>query len=108
MSKNLTFSEKIYLSESIEGRKLDKLKKKLLNFPLLANVYLITISMNENEQLDILDSKYLTFPFYNSYPLKVVGLAKTNSEATALVARMFQDCLDERKHVNVRSFFMEG
>ena len=108
MSKNLTFSEKLYLSDSIDCRKLDKLKSKLRNTPFLAKVFLITIAMNEKDQLDILESKYLTFPFYNSYPLTVVGLAKSNAEAVHLVQKIFQDCLDERKHVNVKAFFMEG
>jgi len=108
MSKNLTFSKKLYLSDSIDYKKLDKMKKKLLYAPILSKLFLITISTNEQDQLDILESKYLTFPFYNAHPLFVVGLAKTNSEAIQLVEKMFQDCLDQKNHAKVKSFLMEG
>ena len=55
MSKKLTFSEKLYIGESIDIRKLDKIKKSLWNAPVLTKIFLITISINPAEQLDIIE-----------------------------------------------------
>ena len=89
-------------------QKLDKLKINLTEAPVLTKVFLITISTNPTEQLDILESKYLTYPYYNTHSLHVIGLAKTNAEAVGLVMRIVQDCLDEQGNVDLKSFLLEN
>ena len=108
MSKKLTFSENLYIGESINIQKLDKLKKTLVNSPVLAKVFLITISTNPGEQLDIIEAKYLTYAYYNIHSLHVVGLAKSNGEAVGLVQRIVQECLDEQKNVDLKWFLMKN
>lgn len=107
MLKKLTFSEQLYLGESISQQNLDKLKDELLSAPLFTKVFIITLSTNPTELLDILESKYLTFPYYNTHPLHVVGIAKSNNEAIGLTQKIVQDCLDKRGDVDLRSFFLE-
>lgn len=107
MSKKLTFSEKLYIGESIDIRKLDKIKKSLCNAPVLTKFFLITISTNPAEQLDIIESKYLTYTYYNTHPLHVVGLAKSNSEAVRLVQKIVQDCLDTQGDVDLKMFLLK-
>lgn len=108
MSKKLTFSEKLYIGESIDIRKLDKMKKNLCNTPVLTKIFLITISTNPAEQLDIIASKYLTYTYYNTHPLHVVGLAKSNGEAVGLVQKMVQDCLDTQGDVDLKAFLLKN
>jgi len=107
MSKKLTFSANLYLSDSMYSQKMDKLKKRLVERPILTKVFLLTISTNPNEQLDIIESKYLSFPYYNEHPLYVVGLAGSHGEAVALVEKIVQDCLDKRGDVNLKTFLLE-
>ena len=108
MSKKLTFSEKLYIGESIDIRKLDKIKMSLWNMPVLVKIFLITISTNPTEQLDIIESKYLTYTYYNTHPLHVVGLAKSNSEAVSLVQKIVQDCLDTQGDVDLKAFLLKN
>lgn len=108
MSKKLTFSEKLYIGESMDVRKLDKMKKNLCNTPVLTKIFLITISTNPAEQLDIIASKYLTYTYYNTHPLHVVGLAKSNGEAVGLVQKMVQDCLDTQGDVDLKAFLLKN
>jgi len=107
MSKKLTFSEELYIGESIDIRKLEKIKKSLCNTPGFAKVFLVTISANPTEQLDIIESKYLTYAYYNTHPLYVVGLAKSNGEAVGLVQRIVQDCLDTQGDVDLKKFLLK-
>ena len=108
MSKKLTFSDKLYIGESIDIQKLDKIKKSLWNTPVLTKIFLITISANPTEQLDIIESKYLTYSYYNTHPLHVVGLAKSNSEAVGLVQKIVQDCLDTQGDVDLKAFLLKN
>lgn len=108
MSKKLTFSEKLYIGESIDIRKLDKIKKSLWNTPVLTKIFLITISTNPAEQLDIIESKYLTYTYYNTHPLHVVGLAKSNNEAVGLVQKIVQECLDAQGDVDLKAFLLKN
>ena len=108
MSKKLTFSDKLYIGESIDIQKLDKIKKSLWNTPVLTKFFLITISINPAEQLDIIESKYLTYSYYNTHPLHVVGLAKSNSEAVGLVQKIVQDCLDTQGDVDLKAFLLKN
>ena len=107
MGKQLTFSEKLYIGDSINIQKLDKLKTNLTEVPALTKVFLITISTNITEQLDIIESKYLTYPYYNTHPLHVVGLAKSSGEAVGLIKDIVQDCLDKRGDVDLKSFHLD-
>ena len=107
MSKKLTFSKNLYLGDGINIRKLDKLKMSLKESPVLTKIFLITISANPSDQLDILESKYLTDPYYNTHPLHVVGLATSNAEAVSLVKNIVQDCLDKQGNVNLKSFLLK-
>ena len=108
MAKMLTFSEHLYIGDSIDVQKLDKLKEKLMSSPILTKVFIITISTNPNDQLDIIESKFLTYAYYNTHPLHIVGIAKSNSEAIGLTRQIVQDCLDNRGNVDLKTFLLKA
>jgi len=107
MSKKLTFSENLYIGDGIDKKKLDKLKKNLVHSPVLTKVFLITISANPADQLDIIESVYLTYAYYNTHPLYVVGIANSNEEAIGLVQNIVQDCLDAQGNVDLKMFLLK-
>lgn len=107
MAKNLIFSKDLYISESMKDENLDTLKEGLLESPLFTKAFLITISSNPTEQLDIYEAKYLAFPFYDTHLTYVVGLAGSNSEAVSLVQKIAQECYENRGDGNVRAYLME-
>ncbi len=96
MGKKIKYCEKLYLGEGIDEKKLDKLKKRMENKPLLCGSYLIAISENPNNQLDILQARQLVQTYYSSYPIRVVGVASDYDEALALVEQIVQECLQVR------------
>lgn len=106
MVKKLTFHSRLYLSESIAEKKLDKLKKRLEKKPLLSNVYLIVPAANPMDQLEIFDARQLAQSFYQKEHFLVIGIAADYKEALQLIEKMVQDCLAERDDCNLREYFV--
>lgn len=104
--ENIKFIEHLYLGENIEYEALYQLKKKLNDEPIKANVFVITISANEHDQLDIYHSKYLIQRFYKKNPPYVIGIAKKHGDAVALVAQIVQECLTKRGDVDLKAYLI--
>ncbi len=96
MSIALKYHPNLYLGDSINVKKLDKIKKKLENKPLLSGVFLITLSRNPSDQLEIYNARQLAQSYYQKNPPYVIGLAGGHEEAVALVAKMTEECLKSR------------
>ena len=96
MSNSVVCRQKLYLGDSIKEKKLDKIMKRLASKPLLSNVYLIAISRNASDQLDIFDAKQLAQSYYKKHPPYVVGIAGDREEAVELVEQIVRECLAAR------------
>ena len=94
------------MGESIDERKLDKIKKRLEHKPLLANVYLIIPARNPMDQLEYFDARQLVQPYYKEASFLVLGIASGPKEANVLIERMVQDCLKERGDCRLREYFV--
>ena len=106
--KRITYRYQLYLSDSINYGDIFKIKHNLNTSPLNADVYLITRSINENEQLDIFHSKYLPQKFYNKHdkPIHVFGITKTKEEALTIVEKIAQECLAARGDANIIKYLI--
>lgn len=102
----MTFSENLYLGESMENCDLDTLKKTLTESPIREKVFLLTIASNPSEQLDILETKYLMFPYYDTHSLQVVGIAGSKQEAVKLVEMIAVECFAKRKDADLKAFLL--
>lgn len=106
MRRMLTFRPKLYLGEGIKEKKLDKIKKKLVEKPLRANVYLIALAHNPTAQLECFDARQLAQRFYENYPVQVVGIAKDYKGALQVVERITRECLDERGDCKLKEYLI--
>ena len=106
MTGKLQYHSRLYLSESISDSKLDKIKKRLNTKPLLSNVYLITISQNPRDQLDILAANQLVQKFYSKHPVYVIGIASDYDEAVALIKTIVQECLKTRGDCALKEYLL--
>lgn len=104
MAIRLSYRPELYLGEGIKGKKLDKIKKNLENKPLFSGVFLISISRNPSDQLDIYDAKQLSWRYYQKNPPYIVGIADDWQEAVALVAQMVEDCLRVRGDCELKEY----
>ncbi len=106
MSGKLEYHHRLYLSESISESKLDKIKKRLKKQPLLSNVYLITISCNPSDQLDIFSAKQLVQDYYKEHSVYVIGIASDYNEAVALIETIVQECLQTRGDCALKEYLL--
>lgn len=106
MNENITYHPGLYLSDDISESKLDRIKNKLQKKPLCCSVYLITISHNPNDQLDIFAAKQLAQSFYRKYPIYVVGIASDYSEAVGLIEKIVQECLQARGDCALKEYLL--
>lgn len=106
--KKITYRYQLYLSDSINYGDIFKIKRTLNTSPLRADVYLITRSINEEDQLDIFHSKYLPQKFYNRHDksLHVFGITKTKDEALSLVEKIAQECVEARGDANIIKYLI--
>ncbi len=108
MAVKLTYHRNLYLGESINGQKLDKLKRKLENKPLLSGVFLITVSRNPFDQLEIFDARQLVQKYYENNPPFVVGIAGSYEEALKMLEALVQECLRERGDCALKEYLSCG
>lgn len=100
----LDFSPNLYLGIGIDQSSLEKLKKRLRKKPFVTNVYLIVLSENDSDQLDIISSKLIAQPVYGEHRLHVAGLARNMGEAYDLITKIAEDCLKERDDCALKEF----
>lgn len=75
---------------------MDKIKKRLEKRPLLSGVFLVAVSRNAFDQLEIYEARQLCQPYYKKYPPYIVGIAGNRDEAFELVERIATECLRAR------------
>lgn len=104
MSLGIVYHPNLYLGESIRRKKLDKIKKKLENKPLLSGVFLIALSRNASDQLEIYHAGQLAQSYYQKNPPHVAGIAGSREEALALLERIVGECLQARGDCNLKEY----
>lgn len=106
MSSKINYHNRLYLGDSIQKSKLDKLRKRLDKKPLSCDAYLITISRNPSDQLEIFSAKQLVQNYYNQYPVYVIGITSDYNEAVALVEQIVQECLSTRGDCALKEYLL--
>ncbi len=104
----LVYYPRLYVSEGINREKLEKLKKDLSARPHKAGVYLLTLSGNASDQLDIYASKYLRQKYYDRHPLYVIGIAEDYDKAVDIVMRIAWESWAFRGDARLREYLMAG
>lgn len=104
MAIKLNYRPELYLGEGMKEKNLDKIKKKLETRPLFSGVFLISISRNVSDQLEIYDAKQLSWKYYQKNPPYIVGIADDWQEAVTLVEKMVEDCLHVRGDCELKEY----
>lgn len=102
--KKLIYHPKLYLGESLTYGDMVKIKAQFNIQPSKVDIFLITRSMNVNEQLDIFHAKYLNQKYYENHPVYVFGMAKTKEEAIALIEKLMQECITANGNADLLAY----
>lgn len=96
--------KEIYL-ENVSKRKINKIRFRLKHNVLLPSIYIVSLSLSETEQLDIIPAKELLQKAYPKNRLCIVGIAKNREDSFRLIQRIVEDVFQKDKTVNIRKFF---
>lgn len=106
MPERVRYHSKLYLGEGIKEKKLDKIRKKLEERPLLSGVFLIAVSANPSDQLDIFEARQLVQSYYVKNPPYVIGIAGSRKEAVSMVEQIVRECLLERGDCALKEYLL--
>lgn len=96
----------LYVSENAKKR-INYYIRRISNGKPVNDIYLVTIASNEANQLDIIKSHYLLQPVVMRMCPMIVGIAKGNEEARALLVQMVEDTLKETGGADVRNYLLQ-
>ena len=95
----------LYLSEGLKKKK-DRIIAKLEKEKFQMDIYLITLSCNGNNQLEIWNSVLFLQPSFPQTDHFVVGITKGYEEALELVEQITKEVYNETKGAGIRSYIL--
>ncbi len=104
----VSYSENLYLSESIKEKKLNRIKRNIRQGRGRFDLYIISLSNNANDQLDIFHNSMFKQKLYRKFDIRIVGLAKSYDESLMLVERILQDTLEANHNADMKHYLMEN
>lgn len=94
-----------YAGEGIKGKK-EKVKWKILHRAGQLDVYVIALSSNPENLLDIIPSWELMQAYYPKKEMLVVGVDKGYGNAMELAGRIVMDVFQKTGSLNIRDYFL--
>ena len=96
----------LYLAEGLE-KKREKLIRKLDAGKLTLDIHVITLAVNEKNQLEIYNTIQFKQPSFPYSELFVIGIARGYEEAVELVERIVTEVYEKTGTCNIRSYILE-
>ncbi|NLJ95963.1 MAG: hypothetical protein GX321_02320 [Clostridiales bacterium] len=100
----IQWATKLYIGDQLINKK-DKAIRKINKRKITNDVYCIALASNLHNLFDIMNANELLFPYYNRTDIKIIGLAKGESEALNLVQDMLMEVYHNTGGFNVREYF---
>ncbi len=98
--------KEFYAGESIASKK-EKVKWRILHNAGQLDIYVIALSSNPQNLLDIISSLELMQKAYPKQDLMVVGIDKGYDNAVNLAGSIIMDVLQKTGNLNVREYFLQ-
>ena len=94
----------LYVSDSIAGAKVNRIKWRINHRAGVVSVYVIALASNSENQLDIIPAWVLKQKAYPKKELTIVGLAKGRKDALLLVKRIVEETYRTTGDADIRSY----
>lgn len=102
----MRYYKHLYLAEGLEKKK-EKIIRKLETGKLQLSVHVITLAVNEKNQLEIYPAIQFKQPAFPDQDLFVVGITKGYDEAVELVEQIVREVYDRTGACDIRSYILE-
>lgn len=94
----------LYIGEKAEKKK-QKIIRGIETGKFLLGTYVIMLSTEAGNQLDIIEAAELKQPYYKEKDIVVVGIASGKAEAVQVVADIVSDAVNTTGEADVLAFF---
>ena len=102
----LHWSSELYIGEEIAGKE-SRIRASLEKDGTTENAYLITLSTNKSNQLDIIHTVFLRQNWIRKSLPMIVGIAGSKKEAMLMVERILTDSLLTHCGADMRAYLVE-
>ena len=99
----MVFVKKLIVGKSLKNKK-QKIMWKIRHNSGMFDVFVITLSSNKDNLLDIINSSVLMQKYYPKDNMIIVGIAKGYDEAVDIVGRIVEKVYKETGSFNVREY----
>ena len=86
----MKFYRNLYVGDTI--KKPDKIKRKLIKYEKLPNIYVIAY-MQENNRLEIYHSLMMQQWYYKEHQPYIIGIASSQEEAMEIIQQIAEEAL---------------
>ena len=100
----MEFSRELYVDERLKDR-IESMKEKLNQNQWVPFIHVLTLPLTKDGLLEIYPAYVLRQEWYQSHPIKVVGIASGREEAFTLMERIIQDCMKQGHNLDVANYF---
>ena len=101
----MRFYKYLYVGETIKNVNL--VKWKLKHAAGMLDVHLITISFNNDDQLDCFHNGLLKQKIFRNVDYYVVGIANGREEAISLIQEITNDCIEATGTGNIKQYLLD-
>lgn len=92
----------LYIGKSV--RKPNKLIRKLKKRSKFMQFYVICVSANPNDQLEIYKACYLSQKYYKTNTVYVIGLASDYDEAISIIETIVKECYEFNQTCELKKY----
>ena len=104
----VVWSDKLrYGGRMREGFLSKRIRKRLSKGKAVIGVYLVALTSNRDNLIDIIDVKELIFPYYKRQRIDVIGMAYSKDAALELTRDIIQDMYLETGGFDIRGYYGE-
>ena len=100
----VTYSQKLYTGEKINEKKIKKIKRNIRQGRGRFDLYIISLSNNDHDQLDIIHNSMFKQKLYRKFDTRIVGLASSFDEAKQMVLDILDETIKTTGSVDMKSF----
>lgn len=93
---------RLYIGESVNNP--DKLIHKLKKHAKLLDAYVITLSKNASDQLEIYKAGYLSQKYYRENPPYIIGIAGNYEEAVGLIEQIAKEAYAAQGNLQLKEY----
>lgn len=104
----VTYSENLYLGEGVNEKKLNKIKRNIRQGRGRFDLYIISLSNNDSDQLDIFHNAMFKQKLYRKFDIRIVGLATSYDEALLVVQGILEDTIEKNGNANMKKYLIDN